>query len=227
MFDYQHKVDKRAKSIKLKICPYRGLIITAPRKLSSNKLQKVLTSHQSWISTFLKQNKMNSHVEKPDLLKLEVNTKEIEIRYEKSNLNRVKFESNQLLVQFNDDSKCIELLRKWIRKQAFEYFQSRLDYWSEKTQLKYKKLTVRSQKSRWGSYSSNGTLSLNDQLIFMPMSVLDYIIIHELCHSVEQNHSFRFWALVSRYYPNYKNEEMNLNANKSNIPNWFKLSMYQ
>jgi predicted metal-dependent hydrolase len=64
-------------------------------------------------------------------------------------------------------------------------------------------LTIRNQKSRWGSCSTRGTLSFNWRLIMAPPEVLDYVVVHELAHMMEHNHSKAFWALVAKYCPDY------------------------
>jgi len=69
----------------------------------------------------------------------------------------------------------------------------------------FKNVSIKNQRTRWGSCSSLGNLSFNWQVAKLPGELTNYIIVHELCHLKEMNHSFRFWNLVSRYIPNYKN----------------------
>lgn len=68
----------------------------------------------------------------------------------------------------------------------------------------YRRLTLRDQRSRWGSCSANGTLSFNWRLVLAPHDVLDYVVVHEVCHLVEHNHGPRFWKLVERRRPDYR-----------------------
>jgi predicted metal-dependent hydrolase len=70
--------------------------------------------------------------------------------------------------------------------------------------VEYKRLTLRDQRSRWGSCSSKGTLSFNWRLVLAPHDVLDYVVVHEICHLVELNHSERFWRLVEKRRPAYR-----------------------
>jgi predicted metal-dependent hydrolase len=69
--------------------------------------------------------------------------------------------------------------------------------------VSYSRLTLRNQRSRWGSCSSSGALSFNWRLVLAPHDVLDYVVVHEVCHLLEHNHSPEFWALVKRRRPNY------------------------
>jgi predicted metal-dependent hydrolase len=73
--------------------------------------------------------------------------------------------------------------------------------------VQYGRITIRNQKSKWGSCSSRGNLNFNCLLMLAPPSVRDYVVVHELCHLVELNHSKRFWALVSGVLPEYRKEE--------------------
>lgn len=71
-------------------------------------------------------------------------------------------------------------------------------------ELKPKRLCIRDTRSRWGSCSGIKTISLSWRLSFAPLEIMHYVIIHECCHIVEMNHSTKFWALVEKYFPNYK-----------------------
>ncbi len=68
----------------------------------------------------------------------------------------------------------------------------------------YKKVSIRDQKTRWGSCSKNGNLNFSYKILFLPDNLANYIIVHELCHLKEFNHSFKFWLLLSEFLPNYK-----------------------
>ena len=72
--------------------------------------------------------------------------------------------------------------------------------------MRYARIAIRGQRTRWGSCSSRGTLSFNWRLALAPPSVLDYVVVHELCHLREPNHSPRFWALVAERRPGWRAE---------------------
>lgn len=81
----------------------------------------------------------------------------------------------------------------------------RLKYFNQYYHLSFKNISVRDQKSRWGSCSSRGNLNFNYRLSLLPPVLADYIIVHELCHLQEMNHSRNFWQLVAKAVPDYKN----------------------
>lgn len=95
-------------------------------------------------------------------------------------------------------------LEKRYREAAKEYFPKRADYYASLLGVTYERVRIAEQKTRWGSCSSKGTLSFNWKLMLAPPKVLDYVVIHEVCHLKEMNHSPHFWKLVEEFMPDYK-----------------------
>ena len=85
-----------------------------------------------------------------------------------------------------------------------EYLITRINFWSAELNLPFNKLTLRTQKTRWGSCTSKRNISLNYKLFLIPPLVSDYVIIHELCHTKVMNHSQKFWDLVEKCCSHYK-----------------------
>lgn len=90
------------------------------------------------------------------------------------------------------------------REAAREYIPKRVLYYQQFIEGTYKRITIRDQATRWGSCSSSGTLSFNWRLMLAPPAVLDYVVVHELCHFEHMNHSKEFWSAVERVLPEYK-----------------------
>lgn len=89
------------------------------------------------------------------------------------------------------------------KEHAREVIHERLNHWNQFYNLTYGRVAVRNQKSRWGSCSTKGNLNFNYRIIFLPEPLIDYIIIHELCHLIEFNHSKAFWSNVARTISDY------------------------
>ncbi|MCI8528842.1 MAG: M48 family metallopeptidase [Lachnospiraceae bacterium] len=100
--------------------------------------------------------------------------------------------------------KRLETLERRYRKTARTKFEQRVTYYHKITGGRFTSITIRDQKSRWGSCSSSGTLSFNYRLIFAPAIVLDYVVVHELCHLTHMNHSKDFWNMVAAVMPDYQ-----------------------
>lgn len=99
------------------------------------------------------------------------------------------------------------------RQAAKEYIPKRVAFFANELGVTYGTVTIRDQKTRWGSCSSKGNLSFNWRLILAPPKVLDYVVVHELCHRKEMNHSSRFWTLVESIMPDYRDHRKWLKEN--------------
>ena len=100
-----------------------------------------------------------------------------------------------------DDSHLTRRITDWLKREARGELRTRCAHYAEKMGLKYSRVVLRDQSSRWGSCSSSGTLSFSWRLILAPIDVLDYVAAHEVAHLKEMNHSPRFWKLVEDAKP--------------------------
>lgn len=89
------------------------------------------------------------------------------------------------------------------KDEAYKLVTRKVSKWNKKLNYKYGKIAVKQLKSRWGSCSHNGSLSFNYKILFLPESLQDYVIVHELCHLRHPDHSAKFWCLVANTLPEY------------------------
>ena len=120
--------------------------------------------------------------------------------------NVAKVKARPTLLSFKHSDKQI----KEYKKQARKLVTTRLNYFNQIYNLKYNRVAIRNQSSRWGSCSSSNNLNFNYRLCLLPQELADYIIVHELCHLQEMNHSKNFWALVAKVSPDYRVKEKQL-----------------
>lgn len=106
---------------------------------------------------------------------------------------------------------------KELADQAVEYIPKRVKYYAEKENFVYNKITIKNLVSRWGSCSTKGNLNFNCLLMLTPDYVIDYIVVHELCHLREMNHSEKFWAEVEKIMPDYQRAELWQKQNGGNL----------
>ena len=102
---------------------------------------------------------------------------------------------------------------KELRQQARKRLTERTDYYKTILGVDYKRIRIADQKTRWGSCSSTGTISYNWHLVLLPDAILDYVVVHELCHLRQMNHSKDFWKLVEGILPDYQSRRKWLKEN--------------
>ena len=96
------------------------------------------------------------------------------------------------------------MLRQWYQGQAAAWLPQRVQALGPTLGVTWRQVSIRNARTRWGSCSFTGRLNFNYRLIMAPSEVIDYVVVHELLHRKELNHSNRFWALVARHYPGYQ-----------------------
>jgi predicted metal-dependent hydrolase len=121
---------------------------------------------------------------------------------------------DELLVPDGDPRAAIE---RWYRRTAKPEIAPRLDRAAAALGRSYTQLTIRNQRTRWGSCSATGSMSFNWRLLLAPEPVLDYVVWHEACHLVLMDHSPRFWALLARHLPGYREPQRWLRRNGSGL----------
>ena len=134
-------------------------------------------------------------------------------RGERLNIQTVPAGASRITVQGNTlrvCTPCTEIsdigaqIKRWLVKQALDEIRTALDRWSPTVNKPYYRVTIREQKTRWGSCSSKHNLNFNWKLIMAPPEALTYVVIHELCHLLYFNHSEQFWAEVGKRMPDYE-----------------------
>jgi len=121
---------------------------------------------------------------------------------------------------YNDDQnkKTVKsLYENWILEQGKVIFEMKKKEFSKSIRVHPRKISVKNLKNRWGSLSKNGTIILNVNLIKIPEKIIDYIIIHELCHLIIQGHSHKFWYLLHKYVPDYQDKVEWLASNSERL----------
>ena len=226
-FDYSLRVSKRARHVRLAVKPYVGLEVVIPKRFPKKQIASILQQHQEWITTQLQKHAHSfSQGLLPEIVNLPYSGESFLINYISNPQLSIRAQDKNLTLHHQNHQQAINLLRQWLRKKAKQLLTAELAEIADEFGFDYKRSIIRSQKSRWGSCSSKGTISLNDQLLFMPRTTVRYLMIHELCHTRHLNHSSRFWQLVASCCPDYKQHEKLLNQGRQWVPEWFIRSLY-
>lgn len=133
----------------------------------------------------------------------------------------VRLDRDKLVVLTSTGNRGIirEVMEAWYRQQAREKIMERLACYENRIARVPGRITIKSQKCRWGSCSARGNLNFNWRIVMAPERVLDYVVVHELCHLIEFNHSRKFWSLVAQVIPDYKESQEWLKNNALKM-NW-------
>lgn len=134
--------------------------------------------------------------------------RETRVEYEASEKTWFRYKSPEPFSVFAPERYLKEhrqtLLYHALRKFAEQYLPQRLEHWSQVTELEFNRVRIKDLKSKWGSCSSRRNINLNWQLVFLDENLIDYVLVHELMHLREMNHSPQFWKWVARFCPDYK-----------------------
>jgi predicted metal-dependent hydrolase len=132
--------------------------------------------------------------------------KKYKLKFVKDTFQYAVFSENLMKITFHvkDRRTCKRNIVNWYREQTKKLLDNKVPLFGKKLSISYGKVRIRNQKLRWGSCSKEGNLNFNVLLSALPTNIIDYIIIHELFHLVEFNHSNHFWKLVEDAFPTYK-----------------------
>ena len=214
--------------MRLAVKPYLGLEVVIPKRFPQKRISSILQQHEAWI---IKQLEKHQHslrqIKLPQNILITLSQLDLPVVYTKDCKAGFIDKNDCLEIRYQHEHQIIDLLRNWIRNKAKQILPPMLQQISTEFDFEFKKTSIRSQKSRWGSCSSSGTISLNDQLLFMPADTVRYLMIHELCHTRFMNHSHKFWTLVESCCADYKDHDIELSKGRERVPAWFSASLYK
>jgi predicted metal-dependent hydrolase len=200
--------------------------IVAPLGASPIIVQRFIGEHRQWIDDRVQA--FAGMVAVDTQLPVAIDLLAIDRRYvieyvERDGPVRVRQQANQQLIVTGPlaDRRAIAVaLRRWLCDVAMAQLGEQLRLVAEETQLPYVRLQIRRQRTRWGSCSASGTISLNVCLLFLEPAVVRYLMVHELCHTRQMNHSVRFWSLVALHEPEYRSLDRALLGGWQQVPWW-------
>ncbi len=213
---YTILVDKRRKAIQLRILPTATVEIATPNKLAKVDVEHIFTAKSKWLRrrlsklASLAENPVNQQVACGSQLLYNGEPYTITILPDSKVTVVVRY--GELLVKLPQNyidhqqaaSILEQIVKAWLVDQAGNLFCDKTRHWATAIGVRPAKITIRDQKTRWGSCSSLGNINYNWRVIMAPPWVADYLVIHELCHMLVPNHSAKFWEQVSRFSPNYR-----------------------
>jgi predicted metal-dependent hydrolase len=222
--DWKVRISSRARNIKIQVYPHGGVEIVAPRRARSKDIEAFVDEHRDWIA---KTRSKFSELRPPEPpLPATVNLPAIgevaNIHYRKGARAGIAYSQGLLTLTAAEltPAGCWPLLQKWLKQMGRQHLVSRAIEVGETIGLHPEQVHIRLQRTRWGSCSSSGTVSLNAAVLLRPPEEMRYVIVHELCHLRHMNHSIRYWQLVEKHIPGYRAIEKSLDAAWQTSPLW-------
>lgn len=228
---YRVRTSSRARHVRLTISDAQGLVVVVPRGFDQRLVPTIVRQRKSWIDKHLDRLGRTSPDARTggDELPRQIDLTAVGLAWpvhyrgtERSTVAVRELAGPQLhLVGAVDDPQLArQALRHWLARQARNHLLTWLEQLSLELSLPYDKGIVRGQRTRWGSCSSRKTISLNYQLLFLPPRLVRYVLLHELCHTRELNHSRRYWRRLAALAPDYRELHRELQEAGRHVPAW-------
>jgi predicted metal-dependent hydrolase len=176
------RVSRRARKLSIHVDALRNVEIVVPLRTSQDEIDRLLFEHRAWLERELAKPPKTFHLglQRDDVVWI----------------GGLALPAPALLS-----------LDQWYREQARTEVARAVEREAQRLDVTYTRITVRDQLTRWGSCSKAGALSFNWRLILAPQAILQYVVIHELCHRIRHDHSAEFWAAVAAARPTYVEEQ--------------------
>jgi predicted metal-dependent hydrolase len=207
--DYTIRRSTRARRVRVRVEPDASVEVVLPQRAPQREAALAIQQLRPWI---------DRRIAEANAARARLETPPGTVPFLGAHL-RLRHDEGRTRVHRQDDALHVpatgtsEALERWYRAQARAQIAPRLDAATQALQRPYAALSIRNQRTRWGSCSANGTMSFNWRLLLAPEPVLDYVVWHEACHLVVMDHSRRFWALLERHRPGYREHQRWLRAN--------------
>ncbi|MBF0623340.1 MAG: M48 family metallopeptidase [Magnetococcales bacterium] len=198
----------RRKRLTLAVTPQAGVEVRGPLHVTRRGVEEFVARHGSWLLNRLEAVQRRSR-HRPHLAPgatLPLLDASLTLVLKPMVAPRVRQVGGELWAPagLEDLDRLEALLEQWYRTRARGYLEPRLRDWAARMGQPVTRLTVRGQRTRWGSCSTRGTVSLNWRLLWLPTAVVDYVLIHELSHMAHMDHSPAFWQAVARWDPEFR-----------------------
>ena len=220
------RASERARRLAVRVLPGGLVEIVVPRGTRPRMIEQFVSRHRRWIERALDLYRP-AEIAASDVLPTQVNFPAIGRNYpvrcvESAGPPRIRCDGGTIRLAGPLDRPMLlrHALQRFTMKEAHAMLGPWLSLLSAETGLRFEKVQIRRQRTRWGSCSRSGTISLNACLLFQPASVVRYLLIHELAHTRHMNHSRRFWRLVERHEPGWRELDAALTRGWREVPAW-------
>lgn len=210
--DFVIRTSAKVRSLRLKLSAREGLVVVAPRCLDRQKLIALVAGKAGWIGKRIAGFDAVRHLigtepaSRPEAFDLPALAESWRVEYKPTRSRTVGARIDQpgrivVAGAVDDVEACHGALRRWLARHATRALSPWLASLAEQSGTRYADVAIKNQRTRWGSCSASGRISLNCKLLFLPRDLVHYVLLHELCHLLEPNHSERFWVRLRNFEP--------------------------
>lgn len=242
--EYSVRVSKRARRVRLVMSAGGGLEVVVPCRFDQRQIPRLLDSRRDWIERASARVRDRAEARRrrleadppvlPARIVLPAVAEEWEVEYrprrerdtppgaESAGASVRERPAGRLVVtgDLEDHAACKDALCRWLTRRARRALVPRLEELALPHRFAHGRVSVRQQRSRWASCSRRKAMSINARLLFLPPGVVDHVLLHELCHTMEMNHSPRFWTLLGYHDPECRAHRRLLRTAWTMVPTW-------
>jgi hypothetical protein len=232
LFEYRLRESARARHVRLRVTPHNGLEVVVPQGYNPARIPGMLERKQAWIRAALERTEAERRLhgpepawKLPDEIQLPALGQTWQVTAQEADVPWAAVRETgpgRLLLhgRINDEHASRAALARWLVRQAYEHLAPRLTELSGQLGLAFRRVGFKRQRTRWGSCSHHRSISLNAKLLFLDPMLVRYVMIHELCHLAEMNHSPRFWLLVQKHHADFRAHDRELRKGWKSVPRW-------
>lgn len=228
---YTVRVSRRARRMWLRVSRWGSVEVVVPARHSAAGIARFVADNRAWIERtqkeFAREYGPAPKLVLPTRLVLRATgeTWTVQFRHAPGGRPRLREMPGRLVIEGGPKTPDTwrPLLSRWLQRHARDELVPWLAAAALDIGVRYRRVQVRGQRTRWGSCSSAGTISLNYSLLFLPPRLVRYLLVHELCHLRHLDHSPRFWARVEAHAPQWRRLERELREARRLVPDWLDL----
>lgn len=230
-FSYTIRVSPRAKHVRITVTRAAEVVVTVPKRFAARRVPAIVEARREWVLQALERARSRAEAVRaehgdglPAEVVLRATGETLAVAYRASATNGVSAREGAgrltLTGAVHDEAACEAALRRWLTRRAHAVLGPMLSELAATHGFEVARVRVGLQRSRWGSCSPRGTVSLNAKLLFLPPELVRYVIVHELCHLRAMDHSARFWAILAEYDPGFERHRRALRQVERLVPPW-------
>jgi predicted metal-dependent hydrolase len=209
---------KRRRTLSMQLHSREGIIVQVPWRATKSEVQNFIDDNHKWLLKQAQQLKSVPSLRFNSGEKLSYLGESCYLTIIESNSrSRCEYQDNEFKVTIKPEltekqrqEKIYELIKKWFYQKAHAFLSFRLAFWQEKLKLDYNQLKITNPRQRWGCCDTNNNIRINWRIMLTPLDLIDYLLVHELCHVPHKNHSRTYWQLVASVLPDYRERRQRL-----------------